>query len=154
MAKTNEKSKSIKINALFQMIMLAVSLAVYLICQFAVGKDVLGFLPVCTLFITYFLGSFLYGFIGGVIKRSLVGILLGGISGIIGLEILLFAAAGAKFWYVWIIVGVIVAVITLAMATFVKSDKLAIKFDNAPETGRKTYVEKKAEENGETKKAD
>lgn len=154
MTKTNEKSKSIKINALFQMIMLAVSLTVYLIFQFAVGKDVLGFLPVCMLFITYFLGSFLYGFIGGVIKRSLVGILLGGISGIIGLEILLFAAAGAKFWYVWIIVGVIVAVITLAMATFVKSDKLAIKFDNAPETGRKTYAEKKSEENDETKKAD
>lgn len=151
MTTTNEKSKSIKINALFQMILLAVSLTVYLIFQFAVGKDVLGFLPVCTLFITYFLGSFLYGFIVGVIKRSLVGILFGGISGIIGLEILLFAAAGAKYWYVWIIVGVIVAIIMLAMLVFVKSDKLAIKYDNAPETGRKTYAEKKAEENGDNK---
>lgn len=142
---TEKKIKSTKINAIVQIALVAVALIVYLIVQFAVGKEALGFAPVCMLFIVYFLGAFLYGVVLGLMTRSGISVVFGGVSGVIGLEFLLFCVANAKYWYVWILIGLVMLIMIFALTFFLKSDKLAIEFDNAKDSGRKTYDERMAE---------
>lgn len=135
-----------KINSVVQIILLAVSLITYLIMQFAVGKEALGFAPIWMLFIVYFLVSFIFYGVTGVISKKAVSLVFGGISGTVGLEILLFCVAGSKYWFVWVLIGLIILAITFALTFFLKADKLAIEFDNAPDAGRKTY-EQRIEDN-------
>lgn len=151
---TKKKITSSKINSVAQIILLAISLIMYLIVQFAVGKEALGFSPIWMLFIVYFLGSFLFYVVTGVIFKRAVSLVFGGISGTLGLEILLFCVAGGKYWFVWVLIGLIILAITFALTFFLKADKLAVEFDNAPDAERKTYEQRtlekaEAESNGE-----
>lgn len=151
---TKKKITSSKINSVAQIILLAISLITYLIVQFAVGKEALGFSPIWMLFIVYFLGSFLFYVVTGVIFKRAVSLVFGGISGTLGLEILLFCVAGGKYWFVWVLIGLIILAITFALTFFLKADKLAVEFDNAPDAERKTYEQRtlekaEAESNGE-----
>lgn len=142
---TKKKIQSSKVNAIVQIALIFVALVVYVIVQFAVGKEKLGFAPVCMLFIVYFLGAFLFGIVSGVITRSGIAVVFGGISGVIGLEILLFCVAGAKYWYVWVLIGLVTIILTFALTFLLKSDKLVVEFDNQEGSGRKTYEERCAE---------
>lgn len=142
---TKKKITSSKINSVAQIILLAISLITYLIMQFAVGKEALGFSPIWMLFMVYFLGSFLFYVVTGVISKKAVSLVFGGISGTLGLEILLFCVAGGKYWFVWVLIGLIILAITFALTFFLKADKLAIEFDNAPEAQRKTYEQRTLE---------
>lgn len=142
---TKKKIKSYKMTVLSQIITIAVALTVYLIMQFAVGSEKLGFEPIWMLFIVYFLGTFLFGFITGLITKSAAAFVFGSVSGVIGLEILLFSAADKKYWYVWVVIGVVLLVLLFVSTFFLKSDKLVVEFDNQPDSARKTYAEKKAE---------
>lgn len=152
---TKKKITSSKINSVAQIILLAVSLITYLIVQFAVGKEALGFSPIWMLFTVYFLGSFLFYVVTGVIFKKAVSLVFGGITGTIGLEILLFCVAGGKYWFVWVLIGLIILAITFALTFFLKADKLAIEFDNAEDAPRKSYDQRtrgKAEAENKTEK--
>lgn len=141
---TKKKIKITKTIALAHIGILLISLVAFLICQFAVG-DKLGFPPIWMLFIVLGFGEFLFGFVGGLITKSPLSIILGGISGVIGLEILLFCAANIKYWYVWIIIGLVMLIAIFCLTFFIKSDALVVEFDNQPDSGRKTYKERLAE---------
>lgn len=152
---TKKKILSSKINSVAQIVLVTVALITYLILQFAVGKEALGFAPIWMLFTVYFFGSFLFYVVTGVIFKKAVSLVFGGISGTIGLEILLFCVAGGKYWFVWVLIGLIILAITFALTFFLKADKLAIEFDNAEDAQRKTYdqrLEEKAKAESEAKK--
>lgn len=150
---TKKKIKSRKLVSLVQAGLVALSLITYVIFQFAVGKESLGFSPIWMIFIVYFLGSALFYLTTGVLVRSAVSLVYGGITCVLGLEILLFCLVGGKYWYAFLLIGVLILAIVFAMTFFLKADKLAVEFDNAPDSGRKTYAEKSAEkEENSTKK--
>ncbi len=126
----NKKLTDNKITGLAQLILVFLSLIGFLIAQFAVGKDALGFAPIWMLFIIYFVLEFVLGITLGFIKRSSLSLLFGGISGVVGLEIILFCVANIKYWYVWIVIGLVLLVMTFIGVYVMSSDKLAVKFDN------------------------
>lgn len=149
---TKGKIKMTKTALLSQIITLFVTLVVFLVVQLAVGKETLGFAPVWMLFIVYFLGTFAFALPVGIFKKSALAIVAGGISGVLGLEILLFCVADIKFWYVWIVIGLVLLILVFVLTFFLKSDTLTVEFDNQPDSGRKTYAERKAEKKNEPKK--
>ncbi len=149
---SEKKISANKINGISQLILVGLALIGFLIAQFAVGKEKLGFAPIWMLFMVYFVGGFLLGITTGLIKGSALSVLFGGVSGVIGLEIILFCVANIKYWYVWIVIGLVLLVMVFIAIYVMKSDKLAIEFDNrkhdlkktaAKETGK---AEKKEEE--------
>lgn len=142
---TKQKIKMTKTALLSQIITLFVALVAFLIVQLAVGKENLGFAPIWMLFIVYFLGTFAFALPVGLIKKSALAIVAGGISGVFGLEILLFCVADIRFWYVWIVIGLVLLILVFVLTFFLKADALTVEFDNQPDSGRKTYAERKAE---------
>lgn len=150
---TKNKIKSRKIVSLAQITIIILSLIGFLICQFAVGKDNLGFAPIWMLFIISFLGNFVFYFVSGIIKKSVISIMAGGVSGVVGLEIILFLVANIKYWYVWVVIGLLLFVILFVSTFFFKAESLEIEYDNAPDSGRKSYAEKMAEKTAEKNNA-
>ncbi len=142
---TENKIKSRKIYMIVQIAAIAIALATWLIVQFAVGKEKLGFAPIFMLFIVYFLASGVVSLVLALIGKSTHLMVTGGIEAVIGLEFLLFCVCNKKFWWVYIMIGLIVLGI-IFLATFAtKAKTLEIEFDNAEDKERKTYAERKAE---------
>lgn len=139
---TKKAIKSRKITALVQALLCAVALIVYVIFQFAIGKDNLGFSPIWMIFIVYFLGSAGFYLTAGILVKSAVSLIYGGISCVLGTEILLFCLIGGKYWYAFLLIGVLILAIVFALTFYLKSDKLVVEFDNAPDSERKTYAER------------
>ncbi len=143
---TKNKVSMRKINSFVLIGALVVALAAWLVCQFAVGAEKLGFAPVLMLFIVFFLGAGLVNLALGIINKSAISVSLGGISAIIGLTILLICLL-TDFWWVFLIVAVVLLVALLFAAFAVKAPVIekSMEFDNAPDAGRKFYEERKAE---------
>ena len=142
---TVQKTNARKIKVISLVAALVVALAAWLICQFAVGKDNLGFAPVWMLFIVFFLGSGLFNLVYGIVKRTAIETGLGGASAVIGLTILLICLK-IEWWIALIIAVVLLAVLFFSLF-FVKSSTIeqAMEFDNAADAGRKSYAERKTE---------
>lgn len=142
---TKQKIKMTKTALLSQVITIFIALVAFLIVQFAVGYDKLGFAPIWMFFIVYFLGTFAFALPCGIVKKSALAVIAGGVSGVLGLEVLLFSVANAKFWYVWIVIGLVALILVFVLTFFLKTDTLTVEFDNQEDSGRKTYAERKAE---------
>ena len=143
---TKKKTSMRKINSFVLIGALIVALAAWLVCQFAVGAEKLGFPPILMLFIVFFLGAGLVNLAFGFINKSAISISLGGISSIIGLTILLICLL-TDFWCVFLIVAVVLLAALLFAAFAVKAPVIekSMEFDNAADSGRKSYEERKAE---------
>ena len=142
---TKKRISTRKINSFVLVGALVVALATWLICQFAVGAEKLGFAPIFMLFIVFFLGAGLVNFVLGIFWKSAISITLGGISAIIGLTILLICLLDD--WWIAPIVA-IVLIVALMIATFaVKAPVIekSMEFDNDADMDRKSYEERKAE---------
>lgn len=143
---SEKKISANKISGLSQLILVGLSLIGFLIAQFAVGKEKLGFAPIWMLFMVYFVGGFILGLTTGLVKRSALSVFFGGISGVIGLEIILFCVANIKYWYVWIVIGLVLLVMVFIAVYVMKSDKLTIEFDNRKHDLKKAAAEKEKTE--------
>ncbi len=124
--------------------LIVLSVVVWLICQFAVGSDKLGFPAILSLFFTFFLTFGVFYIVFALVKKSSYTFASGGVSFVVGL-IFLFAAL--KFYW-WVILVLTIALLSItALATVaLKAPELHIQFDNQEGSGHKTYAEKKAEE--------
>ena len=143
---TKKKINNTKIVTFAQMILIVVALATWLILKFTVGKEGLGFQPFTMLFIVYFMGAGLFNIIFGIVTKNKLMIRIGGVLLVIGLEFLFFAVAPGKYWWLYILVGIVLLVV-LAISTFaMHAEQVEIEFDNQPDAPRKTYWERKAEE--------
>lgn len=133
----------IKIAAFIVSLMLA--FATFMICRFAVGGEKLGFAPILTLFIGFFLSFGLFFVIIAIVTRSALTFLAGGIGLFIGTAFLMFSMIAVIPWFVTVIVLLIMAPSIFGVVYMMKAPVLALEFDNGPDSGRKTYAERKAE---------
>lgn len=143
---TERKSNSRRLKTLVITAALVLALAAWLVCQFAVGKEKLGFSPIWMLFIVFFLGAGLFNFVYGILKKNAVDFVLGGAASVCGLTILLLCLLGA-FWWVAFVVAVVL-IVALVLSTFLLKAPVVeqtMEFDNAEDAGRKSYEERKAE---------
>lgn len=150
---TVQKSKGRKIKVISLVVALVVALAAWLICQFAVGKENLGFAPAWMLLIVFFLGAGLFNLVYGIIKRTAIEISLGGAAAIIGLAVLLGCLKIQ--WWIALVIAIVLLLTLFLSLFFVKSSTIeqTMEFDNAADAGRKSYAERKAE-NEERKEAE
>ena len=142
---TVQKSKSRKIKVIALVAALVVALIAWLICQFAVGKDNLGFAPAWMLPIVLFLGAGLFNFVYGLIKKTAIEISFGGVVAVVGLAILLICLK-IEWWIALVIALVLILAIFFSMF-LIKSTTIeqSMEFDNAADAGRKSYADRKAE---------
>ncbi len=143
---TQKNAKNVKIYILAQIVIMALALIGFLICQFAVTKEKLGFVPILMLFIIYFAGAGLFYLTAGIMQKRPLSIIFGGVSLVVGLEIVFFAAADIRYWYIWIVIGLVLIIIAcLAVFLSLKPTQITTEFDNQEDSQRKTYQERREE---------
>ena len=143
---TQKNAKNVKIYILAQIVIMALALIGFLICQFAVTKEKLGFAPILMLFIIYFAGAGLFCLTAGIMQKRPLSIIFGGVSLVVGLEIVFFAAADIRYWYIWIVIGLVLIIIAcLAVFLSLKPTQITTEFDNQEDSQRKTYQERREE---------
>lgn len=130
-------------------LIIVVAMTSWLICQFAVGSEKLGFPAILILFTVLFMGIGLYQLSFAVFAKRALMLMFGTIFSVIGLIFLL--AIFSVQWWVILLISIALLVIGAIGVYAMKAPKLAIEYDNSPESERKTYAEKKSEEAGKPK---
>ncbi len=129
------------------LIMLAVSTVVsfiaWLIFQFGIGSEKLGFPAILTLLIGFFFTYSISFIVDVIMKKSVASTFLAFICFYFGLMFLLIALKVKAF--VILILGGVFAILALLTPLIFKTNFFVLKFDNAEEVERKTYEERKAE---------
>jgi|GEM_PF-2260839 len=143
---TKARVKITRIRLVGLIICTVLALATFLIVQFAVGKEKLGFAPVWMLFIVGFMSAGLLLLALSIRGARSLSLVVGGVSFVLGLAILLFCLQKYIPWFVTVIIVVALLLVLFLLAFVFKAPSLALEFDNDKDSGRKTYKERKDEE--------
>ncbi len=144
---TRQKVKNTRLYLVGFIVSLLLSLTLFLILQFAVGKEELGFAPIFSLFFGTLLLSGLFFIILSLTKKRTFLLATGGGLFLFGLLILLLCLK-----VLWWVVLIICLVLTFALflSTFItKAPQLVLEFDNAPDVERLPYEERLAQKKKE-----
>lgn len=131
----------------FVAIMLAVivvlSVALWLVGQYGIGSEKLGFRAILILFACLFGLSGIFLTIVGIFKRSGSTLFFGGPSLMIGFIFLMkmFKVPNLAI----VIISIAILVITFIAIYVFKAPQLIVETDNDPEAGHKTYAERQKE---------
>ena len=142
---TKVAAKKTQVKLIGIIICFVLALATYLILQFTVTKEQLGFSQIWMLFIVLFMSTGLFLLVMSAIQRRTLWFVSGGGSFIIGLAILLFCLHRHIPWFVTIIIIVVLLIIMFLLTFTIKAPDLKIEYDNGPGSDRKPYEERKAE---------
>ncbi len=144
---TAKKVKNTRLYTIGFIVSLLLSLVLFLVMQFAVGKEKLGFAPILSLFFGIFILSGLFFITVALLKRRTLVLVFGGGIFLLGLLILLLCLK--VLWWVVLIVF-LVLLIALFLSTFItKAPQLALEFDNAPDSDRPSFEERQAQKDKE-----
>lgn len=128
---------------------LVLSVSLWLILQFAVGSEKLGFPALLSLFIAFFVCEGFFCIQIGIFKKKAYVFAGGSILFVIGL---LFTFIATKLlWWVALIICIAALIVAFFGTMLIKAPELAVEMDNAEGSGHKTYFERKAEEEAEKK---
>lgn len=141
--KTAEKVKTTKIRLFLVIISLVLSLAAYLVCQFAIGKEKLGFSPVFMLFIVFFMLDGAEYLVFSAVKKSTFAFAMGGLSLIAGTLILLLCLK--VVWYAVLISAIVLCAVVFFSVFLFRTPELTQEFDNGDGSERADYEVRKAE---------
>ncbi len=141
---TKKKAKYTRVRLLMLILSTVLALTAFLICEFAVGKEDLGFSPFFMLFIVFFmcvgLGYLIYAFI----RKSTLVFSIGGLSFIAGAFILMLCLH--LIWYVVLVVTLALCAVVFFSVFLFKAPETTLEFDNGEGSDRKPYEQRKAEE--------
>ena len=142
-----DRSKTTKLTLILLAVSTLLSGIVWLILQFAIGSEKLGFPAVLSLFFTLFL---LYGLVflyDALVKKSVATSILTAFSFMLGILFVLIACK--VLWWVILIICLLVLIACSFLIMGVMTKKTTIQFDNSEGSGYKTYAERKAEKDKE-----
>lgn len=120
-----------------------IALATYLVLQFTVTPEQLGFNQIWMLFIVLFMSIGLFLLVLSVLQKRTLFTVAGGGSFIIGLATLLFCLHKYVPWFVTIIIILALLAILFLLTFLIKTPSLAIEYDNGAGSERGSYKERK-----------
>lgn len=140
---TKKRARNTRITLLLLIISLLLSLTAFLVCEFAVGNDKLGFSPIFMLFIVFFmtLGLEYIGY--AIVKKTMFIFSVGGLSLVVGAFILLLCLHVK--WYVVLISAIVMCIVVFFSVFLFKAPETTLEFDNGEGSERKPYEQRKAE---------
>ena len=142
---TKAAAKKTQVKLIGIIICFVLALATYLILQFTVTREQLGFTQIWMLFIVLFMSIGLFLLTLSALQKRTLLFVSGGGSFIIGLAILLFCLHKYIPWFVTIIIIIVLLIIMFLLTFTIKAPDLKIEYDNGPGSDRKSYEERKAE---------
>ena len=143
---TKVAAKKTRVRLIGIIICFVIALATYLILQFTVTKEQLGFAPIWMLFIVLFMSVGLFLLVMSAIGKRTLWFVSGGGSFIIGLAILMFCLHKYIPWFVTLIILAVLLIIMFLLTFTIKAPDLKIEYDNGAGSERKSYEERKAEQ--------
>lgn len=140
---TKQTAKNTRIRMLMLIISAVLGLAAFLICEFAVGKEKLGFAPIFMLFIVYFMLVGVEYLVYSLIKKRTLMFSVGGLSLLVGAFILMLCLKA--MWYVVLAITIVLCMVIFFSVFLFKAPETTLEFDNGEDSQRKPYEERKAE---------
>ncbi len=141
---TKKRAKNTRVRLLMLIISTLLALTAFLVCEFAVGKEDLGFSPFFMLFIVFFMSVGIGYLVYALVKKSTLIFSIGGLSLIAGSFILMLCLH--LIWYVVLIVTLALCLIVFFSVFLFKTPETTLEFDNGEGSERKPYEQRKAEE--------
>ncbi len=138
---TNKRLSNTRLTLILCAISVVLSFVIWVIFQFAVGAEKLGFYPILTLFIALFFFLAVSFVVDVITKRSVASTFLAFICGYLSIMFLLLALKAKAILI--IVLGCVFVILALLTPMIFKAKYFTISFDNAPEKERLTYDEKK-----------
>lgn len=134
-----KKTNLFIVKLIASIVIIVITVATYLICQFAIGSEKLGFSGAFILPIVAGFGFGAVSLILGVINKSTSDLCFGTLWFIVGVVFLLWALK--VYWYVNLIIAIALLAIGFLLAFVMRAKSLAIKFDNAEHEQKKLEKE-------------
>ncbi len=134
-----KKANLFIVKLIASIVVIVIAVATYLICQFAIGSEKLGFPGAFILPIVAGFGFGVVSLIFGVINKSTSDLCFGTLWFIVGVVFLLWALK--VYWYVNLIIAIALLAIGFLLAFVMRAKSLVIKFDNAEHEQKKLEKE-------------